>query len=185
MENLISISLGYFLGSIPFSWLIAKMKGIDLKKKVKNGQIGASAVRSNIGFSPAVLAGLSDFSKGSLAIWIAKKLTNSEWIIVLTGLAVIIGHNWSLFLKFWGGKGAAPSFGALFPLLPLPFLLSLPLIFPFILVKRNKIFRLRKTSFFTGLGYLSLSIFSFLLGQPFPFAFSPILFSLPMIFKKN
>jgi glycerol-3-phosphate acyltransferase PlsY len=140
LENILSILSGYLIGSIPFSYIIAKLRRINLKERVKNGQIGAAAVKRNCGLFPAIFAGIGDFSKGALAVFIAKKLAKQDWVVVLSGLAAIIGHNWSIFLKFWGGKGALVSFGALFYLLPIPFFLCLPLIIPFLLVKREKIF---------------------------------------------
>jgi glycerol-3-phosphate acyltransferase PlsY len=185
MEEIFSIILGYLIGSIPFSFVVAKMKGVNLKEKVKNGQIGAAAVKRNCGILAAVLAGAGDFSKGTLAVFVAKKLAKQDWVVVLSGLAAIIGHNWSIFLKFWGGKGALVSFGALFYLLTIPFFLCLPLIIPFLLVKRERIFGVRKTTFFTYLGYFLLSLVSFSLKFPLPISLSPIIFSLPMALKKN
>jgi len=185
MLEIFSIILSYLIGSIPFSFVVAKIKGINLKKKVKNGQIGAAAVKRNCGILPAILAGTGDFGKGALAIFVAKKLTKQDWILVLSGLATIVGHNWSIFLKFWGGKGALVSFGTLFYLLTIPFFLCLPLIIPFLLVKRERIFRVKKTSLFTYLGYFLLSLVSFSLKFPLPISLSPIIFSLPMALKKN
>ncbi len=185
MPHFFSIFLSYFIGSIPFSFIIAKAWGVDLKKETKNGRIGAGAVKKNCGLFPAILAGGGDFGKGALVIYLAQKISGQEWIIVLAGLLAIIGHNWSIFLKFWGGKGALVTLGSLFCLLPIPFLLSLSLIIPFSLIKRKEIFKMRTTSFFTGLGYLLVSILSFIFKSPFPFSLSPIIFSLPMIFKKN
>lgn len=185
MAEILTIILSYLIGSIPFSYLIARIKGVDLRKKVQDGQIGAAAVKKNWGLFPALSAGSLDFSKGALVIFIAKKLTRQDWLIVLSGLAAIIGHNWSIFLKFWGGKGALVSFGALFYLLTIPFLFSLLLIIPFFLIKGKEIFGIRKTSFFTGLGYTSLSFLGFFYRLPFIYSLSPLIFSLPMIFKKN
>jgi len=185
MENIFSIIFGYLIGSIPFSFIVAKLRGVNLKERVKNGQIGAAAVKRNCGLFPAILAGSGDFSKGALAIYLARKISGQDWIIILTGLAAIIGHNWSIYLNFWGGKGGAVSFGSLFYLLTTPFLVSFPLIIPFLLTKRKEILKMRKTSFFTGLGYLSISIFSFVFGFPLSFSLSPIIFSLPMVLKKN
>jgi len=184
-ENILSIISGYLIGSIPFSYIAAKIKGVNLKERVKNGRIGAAAVKRNCGLFPAILAGGGDFSKGALAVYLARKISGQDWIVVLAGLAAIIGHNWSIYLKFWGGKGGLVTFGSLFYLLTVPFLLSLPLVIPFLLLKKKEIFGKRKTSFFTGLGYLSVSIFSFIFGFSFIFSLSPVFYSLPMILKKN
>jgi len=185
LENIFSIILGYLIGSIPFSFIFAKLKGADLRKKVKNGQMGAAAVKRNCGLFPAILAGTGDFSKGALAVFIARKLTRQDWIIILSGLAAVIGHNWSIFLKFWGGKGGLVSMGVLFSLLTLPFLTSLYLVIPFFLIKKKEIFRVPKTSFFNHLGYLSMSIFGFIFNFPFALSLLPILCSSVIILKKN
>jgi len=185
LENIFPIIFSYLIGSIPFSFIIAKLRGVDLREKVSNGQIGAAAVKRSCGLFSAILAGTGDFSKGALAVFIARKLTRQDWIIILSGLAAIIGHNWSVYLKFWGGKGALVSFGSLFYLLTTPFLFSIPLIIPFLLITRKEIFGMRKTSFFTGLGYISLSIFSSILKYSIPLSLSSIFFSLPMMLKKN
>jgi len=185
MHDLLSIIAGYLLGSVPFSFIFARIWGVDLKKRVKNGHIGAGAVKKNCGLFPAILAGVGDFSKGALVLYLAKKISGQEWIIVLAGLAAIVGHNWSIYLNFWGGKGALVTLGSLFFLLTTPFLFSLPLFIPFSLIKRNEIFKMRKTSFFTGLGYFLISILSFIFRFPLAFSISPLIFSLPMIFKKN
>lgn len=185
MQDFFSIIIGYLLGSIPFSHIVAKVWGVDLKKKVKDGHIGSGAVKKSCGLFPAILAGTGDFGKGALALYLVRKISGQEWIIVLAGLAAIIGHNWSIFLNFWGGKGALVTIGSLFYLLTVPLLITLPLIIVFFSIKREEIFKMRKTSFFTGVGYILLSVFSFIFGFPFAFSFSPIIFSLPMIFKKN
>jgi len=185
MVEILSIILGYLIGSLPFSFFVAKMKGMNLKEKVKNGQIGAAAVKRNCGFPAAVLAGCGDFSKGAFAVFVAKKLTHQEWIIVLSGLAAIFGHNWSIFLKFWGGKGALVTFGILFYLLPLSVLCSIFLIIPFLLIRKKEIFGIKKNSFFTYLGYFFVSLMSFVLGYSFSFSLSPVIFAFPMILKKN
>lgn len=185
MAEFFSIILSYLIGSIPFSYFIAKIKGVDLRERVKNGQIGAAAVKKNCGRRAAILAGTADFGKGTLVVFLARKLTRQDWIIVLSGLVAIIGHNWSIFLKFWGGKGALVSFGTLLYLLTIPFLLSFPLIIPFLLIKKEEILRVRKTSFFTGLGYISISTLSFIFGFPFLFSLSPLIFAFPMILKRN
>ena len=185
MIAILPIILSYLIGSIPLSFIVAKMKGVNLKEKVKNGQIGAAAVKRNCGFLPAIFAGCGDFSKGILAVFIAKKLTNQDWIVLLSGLGAIIGHNWSIFLKFWGGKGALVTFGILFYLLPLSVLYSIFLIIPFLLTRKKEIFGVKKASFFTYLGYLFISLISFVLGYSFFLSVSPIIFAFPMIFKKN
>jgi len=120
--------LSYLLGSIPFGYLIAKRRGVDVLK-VGTRQIGGTNVFRNVGKWPGVLTGLLDISKGFAAVWGAQILGLGPEVQVFGGLAAIAGHNWSCYLKFRGGRGIATFFGAAFALNPLITLYSLiPLI---------------------------------------------------------
>lgn len=187
IEFMALVILGYLLGSISFSYLIAKMRKVNLKERVKNGRIGASSVRKNIGWPWAGLAGLLDTSKGALAVFLAQRLTNSDLIVIFSGLASIFGHNWSLFLKFWGGKGFTPTIGSFVVLFPKTIILAIPLLLPFYFfaIKRKEIIGMKKTSFFTGLSYLTISLINYLKNLSFPLVIYPILAGLPMVLKKN
>lgn len=103
----------YLFGSIPFGVLIAKQMGIDIRA-VGSGNIGATNVSRVCGPKAGALALVLDALKGLLPplIGVALKLP-SQWQILAAMLA-IIGHNYSVFLKFKGGKGIATSAGALF-----------------------------------------------------------------------
>jgi len=99
----------YLLGSIPFSFLIARLfKGIDIRQ-YGSGNVGATNVTRVIGRLPGALALILDMGKGALVAFLAQLYAVP---IVLAGLAVI-GHNWSVFLRFTGGKGVATSLGIL------------------------------------------------------------------------
>lgn len=107
----------YLAGSIPFSYLVARLHGVDLRS-VGSGNIGASNVWRSCGF-PAFLAALSgDLLKGFLPTLAAQSLGLEPTWIVLTGIAAILGHTFPIFLGFRGGKAVATSGGVLLALVP-------------------------------------------------------------------
>ena len=107
------------MGSIPVGYLIGRSHGIDIRTK-GSGNIGAANILRVIGKGPAAATLLLDAVKGFLPTILARQtcLLPPEWIIAV-GLAVIIGHTFSIFLKFKGGKGVATSLGVLIGLSPL------------------------------------------------------------------
>jgi glycerol-3-phosphate acyltransferase PlsY len=112
-ENILLVIIAFFLGSIPFGIIVAKIKGVDLKK-VGSGNIGATNVLRSLGKWPAVLTLLGDILKGTIAVAIGRFLGVGPVYEGLIGLSAILGHNFSIFLGFRGGKGVATSFGVLF-----------------------------------------------------------------------
>jgi glycerol-3-phosphate acyltransferase PlsY len=193
LNNFLPIIIGYLLGSIPSAYIIAKNRGVDIREKIKNGRLGTMGVSREIGKFPGVLVGAMDFCKGGLSIMLAERMSGQEGVMVLTGLAAIIGHNWSIYLKFIGGKGAATTFGNLFYLLPGPFLLAGLLTgVPSYFLKKKSRFSfpgrkegLKTSNFLTSILFLFTFLFAIVFGAPLFVAFSPILFSLPIMMKKN
>jgi len=102
----------FLLGSIPFGIIIAKAKGVNLKK-VGSGNIGATNVLRSLGKWPAALTLLGDVLKGTAAIAIGRYLGAGPVYEGLVGFSAILGHNFSIFLGFRGGKGVATSLGVL------------------------------------------------------------------------
>lgn len=116
--KMMSIIISYLLGSISFSYFIAKIwMGIDIRN-YGSGNAGATNVLRVLGTKPAIIALLGDALKGIIAVYLGK-LTGDELIMLLCGLAVVIGHNWPIFLKFKGGKGIATSLGVILTISPL------------------------------------------------------------------
>lgn len=114
----------YVLGSIPFGLLIGLTKGID-PRKAGSGNIGATNVGRLMGGKFFAIVFILDLLKGALpmlaAAWILRnqprdRLTYLLWLLV--GFAAILGHMFSLFLKFKGGKGVATSTGVVLGLFP-------------------------------------------------------------------
>lgn len=112
MKIALLIPFAFILGSIPFGIIIAKVMGIDLKK-IGSGNIGATNVLRALGKGPAALTLLGDILKGTVAVAIGRYLSVGPAYEGIIGLSAILGHNFSLFLGFKGGKGVATSIGVL------------------------------------------------------------------------
>ncbi|AQQ08241.1 G3P acyltransferase [Sedimentisphaera cyanobacteriorum] len=113
----------YLLGSVPFGFLIAKSKGIDLRK-VGSGNIGATNLGRALGGKWAKICFFLDLFKGALPMIAAGLLISGEpnqsqlWLWLLCGAAAIAGHIFSIYLKFKGGKGVATGLGVVLGLWP-------------------------------------------------------------------
>jgi glycerol-3-phosphate acyltransferase PlsY len=103
---------GYILGSIPFGLIIGKIKGIDIRQ-YGSGNIGATNVNRVLGKIPAVISFLFDMAKGFVPLIIARILGFSVWQTAFIGVAIVLGHCWSVFLLFKGGKGISTTFGVI------------------------------------------------------------------------
>ena len=122
-----AIIIGYLLGAIPFAYIIARTrKKIDIREK-GSGNVGALAVWREVGPAFGIIALAADVGKGVLAVYIGKWLGIDVIWICATGFAAVVGHNWSVFLKFGGGKGAATIMGVLLALMPVQFAIGLGL----------------------------------------------------------
>jgi len=118
MNVLLLIVVSYLLGSIPFSHIFPRLKGKDVQKGgTKN--IGATNVLVVAGPLMGALALIGDIGKGFLAVYLAQRYFIDPWVVVFAGLAAIAGHDFSLFLKFKGGKGVATTGGVLLALDPI------------------------------------------------------------------
>lgn len=141
--------VAFLLGSIPFGLCVARRYGVQLRK-VGSGNIGATNVFRSVGKVQGVLCFVLDFLKGALPVLLAVNmlaitgkdpLMQWEWlsgirvnyptesrefiqgIHVITGLCAILGHNYSPWIGFKGGKGVATSAGVIFALMPVGFAL--------------------------------------------------------------
>lgn len=108
----IFIVLGYLLGSIPFGYIIAKFKNVNIQKE-GSGNIGATNISRVFGFKYAFLVGLLDVLKVVLPATIANRYLTADWHISLIILASILGHIFPVWLKFKGGKAVSGVFGSM------------------------------------------------------------------------
>lgn len=113
MSLILLILTAYCFGSIPFGLLIGRIKGINLREK-GSGNIGAANAMRTLGFGFGLLVLLCDILKSAAALSLAVNVLGKSAPpidFVFIGLAAIIGHNYSIFLKFGGGKGVAATLG--------------------------------------------------------------------------
>ena len=114
---IVAAATAYLLGSIPFAFLLARRRGIDLRR-AGSGNVGASNVLRTSGVSLAVLAMALDGLKGTLAVLIAERVSAVPAAPVAAGLASVLGHVYPVWLRFHGGKGVATAAGVFTLLAP-------------------------------------------------------------------
>ena len=109
--------LAYFLGAIPFSLLISRAKGVDLRQ-VGSGNLGATNVYRAMGLKYAIIVFALDALKGYIPTYLILNISDQPWLHVGIGFLSILGHSLSPFVNFKGGKGAATGLGVLLALSP-------------------------------------------------------------------
>lgn len=125
-EIAIILLLAYLFGSIPVGALVARARGIDIQK-VGSGNIGATNVLRTLGPGPAAIVAFFDVFKGGIALLIVRLAGLDGMVAGLVAVAAVLGHNYSIWLRFSGGKGVATSFGTLLVMDPWVALLTLPI----------------------------------------------------------
>ena len=116
------VILSFFCGAIPFGYLAGRARGIDIRT-VGSGNIGTSNVFRTLGKAWGVGVFLLDFLKGFLPTLAALHLVGGGFLpkdvlVLLVGMAAVLGHNFTPFLQFKGGKGIATSAGVLLAMMP-------------------------------------------------------------------
>jgi len=172
LQALTLVCIAYLVGSIPFGLLVSRaLARVDIRRH-GSGNIGTANVLRIVGKWAATLTLLGDLLKGFLPVVAALSLGASELWVAGVGLAAVLGHNWSVYLRFAGGKGVATSFGALLAMTPLPALLGLLTWTAVVLIFRYTSLAALIASvcippvilFFTGAGpYLAFSLLAALL----------------------
>jgi acyl phosphate:glycerol-3-phosphate acyltransferase len=127
MLNIISaVIIAYCLGAIPFSFILGKaIKGVDIRT-TGSKNVGATNLMRCAGKFPGISALLLDVSKGVIAVTFIADifyrqdlLMGEHFFKIMLGLFAVMGHVWTVFLKFKGGKGVATTIGVLAGLSPL------------------------------------------------------------------
>lgn len=172
----------YLLGSIPFGLIISKARGIDLRTK-GSGNIGSTNAFRVLGVGYGLLAALLDVFKGAFVIiltyiLIQNNLYNnvlfpdaSHYFYILYGIPAVIGHCFSIYLKFKGGKGVATSLGAILATYPL---LALIIVIVFIIV----VLICKYVSLGSTIGGLVALIYSFIY---FPVRFNDFIYPIAIL----
>jgi len=114
-----ALPVGYFLGSIPFGLILGKRLGQQDVREAGSGNIGAANVTRVAGAFAGVLTLALDAAKGALPVWLAARVSGNQaaWMMA-AALAAIVGHCFSIWLGFRGGKGVATAAGAFLVICP-------------------------------------------------------------------
>lgn len=116
---LVMIPVSYLLGSIPSGLIIVRIfKRVDVRD-YGSGKTGMTNVLRTLGVPAATVVLLLDMGKAVLSIALARYFFDSDGLETVSALAVLVGHNWPVFVGFRGGRGTAPGLGGLFMLSPI------------------------------------------------------------------
>jgi len=136
LRGILLIAAGYLIGGIPWGVIVARVTGGPDPRTIGSGRTGGANTMRAIGPRLALLAGLLDMLKGTVAVLLARALGAGVEVQVLAGLMAIVGHSRSPFLGFGGGRGVAPAFGGVLAFQPLIALAILPVFLGVIAVTR-------------------------------------------------
>lgn len=129
LKIILSIIISYLIGAIPFSFIIGKMNGHDVRKEGSYNP-GASNVLRVCGKKAGIFAYILDIGKGILAVFIPSIILSNiidthSYILLICAVSSILGHVFSIFLGFKGGKGVATSAGSMFMIAPISLLITM------------------------------------------------------------
>lgn len=186
---ILGILISYFIGSIPTAYIFGRvLKGIDIRK-FGSGNVGATNALRVLGKRPGIMVLVLDILKGFVVVlflgnFVLAKIAgiSDETVRIFLGLSCISGHNWTIFLRFRGGKGIATTFGVLLGLTikiaSLKMVLSLVIltwVLTFII--------LRIVSLASVLTGISLPIYMILFKQPNVLTLSSIILAIFIILR--
>jgi glycerol-3-phosphate acyltransferase PlsY len=136
LSYLALITLSYLIGSIPFSLIFAKLiKGVDVRR-TGSRNVGATNTLVSAGKRAGLLAAVFDIAKGFATVILARYWLGGDGAAVLAGLAAILGHDFSIYLSFSGGKGISTTTGVILALDPYVMLVGLFFYLIFIVATR-------------------------------------------------
>jgi glycerol-3-phosphate acyltransferase PlsY len=122
--------VGYLLGSIPTGMIVARVyRNVDLTA-YGSGRTGATNVLRTLGSGAAAIAFAGDFLKGLLAVVVVQYVIAGDnprlpWLELIAAIAAVLGHSYSMFIGFRGGRGVVTGFGATVVAAPVPMLIAL------------------------------------------------------------
>ncbi|HEV3468351.1 MAG TPA: glycerol-3-phosphate 1-O-acyltransferase PlsY [Pyrinomonadaceae bacterium] len=130
MLHVSAVLLAYLLGSVPFGYLLVRLKGGGDVRETGSGGTGATNVTRRAGRAAGLLTLALDALKGVLAVVFARYLLTDDfgvdWWVAAAALAAVVGHVFPVWLRFRGGKGVATGLGVFLSLAPLAVLCALP-----------------------------------------------------------
>ncbi len=137
MPTTLIILLAYLLGSIPFSYILTRIIArLDIRL-LGDGNAGALNTSISVGYWAGIIVALLDIGKGALAVLIAQHFSDSEIVAFLAGGAVVLGHDFPIFLKFKGGQGMAAMAGTFLVFMPVIVLVSAAVFLATLLITRK------------------------------------------------
>lgn len=168
--------LGYLCGSIPFSWIVVRLaKGIDIRN-YGSRTVSATMVGILVSKPTAVLVGCLDILKTLVPVFLGQWLISRINFVYALGIGALLGHNWSVWLNFQGGRGISVILGSLTVLFPwgaIYLLLALLL---------GKVFRAGAISVLFALATMPLLILIF--NRPYPLLLLVVLYFLISLVKR-
>jgi len=114
---MIAVLLGYLAGSVPFAFLLARRRGVDVRR-AGSGNVGAANVMRTTGTGRAIAVVALDIAKGAAAVGLAYLSSGGLLVVAATGAAAVVGHIYPVWLRFHGGKGVAVAAGVFTVLAP-------------------------------------------------------------------
>jgi len=131
------VLLGYFLGSIPTAYLASRLlKGRDIRQ-MGDGNAGAANAFRQLGTKAGIAVFFADVGKGVLAILVAQAANIPQAVVLATGAAAVIGHNWPVFIGFRGGRGESTTIGVLLTVITQPMLIMVGPALATLLIRKN------------------------------------------------
>ncbi len=175
METLLLCVLAYLLGSIPCGVLLARARNIDIRQQ-GSGNIGATNVARILGKKAGVITLLGDMAKGCVTVLIADYWTPQLEIVAVAGLMAFLGHLYSVFLKFKGGKGVATGLGIFLYLMPIAALCA-------VAAFSIALWATAYVSIGSITATLLLPVFGWALGAPLPYIYCSMAIAVFVIYK--
>lgn len=175
MDNLslLCIPIALLLGAVPSAFIVARLVGkVDIRDE-PDGKISAAAVYRRVGLLPFLIVVVMDIGKAALAVLIAQWLKAGPMTVMLAGAIAIVSHQWSIFLRFQGGRGATVIGGVLVCVCTVPTLTGAA-------VAALLALRTKNSSLSFGLGLLTIAVFLFILQWP-NISMPPILIAAPSL----
>lgn len=117
LPTLLILTLAYLIGAFPSAHLVGRRCGVNLRQ-TGDGNLGGLNTYRVLGWKPALVVSLIDIGKGTLAVWLAGRLSPNPVVPYLAALAAALGHDFSIYIRFAGGQGMAAILGSLLYLHP-------------------------------------------------------------------
>jgi glycerol-3-phosphate acyltransferase PlsY len=153
------VFLAYFVGAIPAAYLLGRWWHHQDIRLLGSGNVGAVNAFRQLGWPTGTAVFAADVSKGAVVILAGSALGLPDWGILVGALAATVGHNWSPYIGFHGGKGVAPVFGMSLAMVPALSLLTLPLMLACLIFTRSVVWAF-------GVGFIELNALVMVTGQP-------------------